>query len=156
MRSKNGEGFTLIELLVVVAIIGLLSSIISAAVSASRLKSRDARRLTDAQQMKTGLDLYYNLGGGYPSESAWTTSQNTGNPLVCVNQDTLRVPQDQLAVGDPSFAYVYTQGGSNFAACGGTVYSNFKVQFKTEGNTSLGPAGTYYLSPLGISSTAPF
>src|SRR3989338_5221325 len=70
-RSKSGAGFTLIELLVVVAIIGMLLSIISLSLGNSRLKARDTKRLSDMRQFKTGMDLYYSSGGGYPDTPAW-------------------------------------------------------------------------------------
>ena len=60
------RGFTLIELLVAIAIIGLLSSIVMAAVNDAREKSRDARRLSDMRQIQNALELYYDEYGQYP------------------------------------------------------------------------------------------
>jgi len=60
MRTlKENRGFTLIELLVVIAIIGLLSSVILASLNSARLKSRDARRLSDIKELQTALALYF-------------------------------------------------------------------------------------------------
>ncbi len=150
------KGFTLIELLVVVAIIGLLTSIISFALNTSRAKARDARRLSDMQQVKSGLDIYYSNGTGYPHDTEWATAQSSGGQLSCAGTATLRVPQDPLNASQPAFAYTYQSGGNAYSGCGGTVYANYKVQFQTEGETSIGSAGIYYLSPTGISTTAPF
>src|SRR5665648_71072 len=61
------RGFTLIELLVVIAIIGLLSSVVLASLNTARMKSRDARRLSDIHQIQIALELYYNSFGRYPS-----------------------------------------------------------------------------------------
>jgi prepilin-type N-terminal cleavage/methylation domain-containing protein len=149
-------GFTLIELLVVVAIIGLLASVITVATGNARIKSRDARRLSDIQQVKSGLDIYYNLGSGYPDSSAWTAAQASSGTLGCSSADALKVPQDPLNANNPAYVYVYTHGGNASSGCGGSVHSNFKVQFQTESETSLGPAGTYWLSANGITSTDPF
>ena len=60
MLKKHGQrGFTLIELLVVIAIIGLLSSVVLSSLNSARQKSRDARRLSDIQQLQTALELIF-------------------------------------------------------------------------------------------------
>ena len=69
-RSLRGpesrSGFTLIELLVVIAVIGLLWSIVLASLNSARAKSRDAKRRSDLNQLRTALDLYYSNHGSYP------------------------------------------------------------------------------------------
>lgn len=146
------KGFTLIELLVVVAIIGMLVSIILVGLGTARQKSRDARRLSDSQQIKTGLDLYYNTSSGYPDTATWSSLQSTSGTLACNGTNYFKVPNDP----NPLITYTFTSGGNSMSSCGGTVWSTYKLQFQTEGTTSIGPAGIYYLSPTGISSTAPF
>lgn len=153
---KNNRGFTLIELLVVVAIIGLLAAIITVTTGNARLKSRDARRLSDIQQIKSGLDIYYSHGFGYPDTGTWNSVQAASGVMICNGENTLKIPQDPLNQSNPLYAYTYTQGGTASSGCGGSVYSDYKVQFQTEGATSIGSAGTYYLSPNGITSTDPF
>lgn len=64
--SKFNNGFTLVELLVVIAIIGLLASVILVAVNTSRIKARDAKRLTDLAQITKALEIYYSQNGTYP------------------------------------------------------------------------------------------
>jgi len=64
MRTR---GFTLIELLVVIAIIGILSSVVLASLQASRVKARDARRLSDIKQIQNALGLYNNDNRRYPT-----------------------------------------------------------------------------------------
>ena len=152
--EKRKLGFTLIELLVVVAIIGLLLSVVSISLSNSRQKSRDAKRLADMHQVKTGLDLYFNTGYGYPDEGVWNPSQSSQTMLTCSGIETFRVPND-IFVGS-GYSYTYTAGGTSYPGCGGTVWSTYKVRFQTEGNTSIGPVGVYYLHPGGITTTAPF
>lgn len=79
MRSRRKiSGFTLIELMVVIAIIGILSSMISVSLSYARMKARDARRISDLTQIRTALELYYSDNGKYPSAGAETTyGENT-------------------------------------------------------------------------------
>jgi prepilin-type N-terminal cleavage/methylation domain-containing protein len=67
MTSKaNKNGFTLIEILIVVTIIALLSSVILVGLQPARTVARDTRRIMDLQQVKTGLELYFNKCGYYP------------------------------------------------------------------------------------------
>lgn len=70
------SAFTLIELLVVIAIIGILSSVVLAAISSARESARDTRRLQDMRQIQTALEMYYNDNGEYPDEdgSGWEYS----------------------------------------------------------------------------------
>jgi prepilin-type N-terminal cleavage/methylation domain-containing protein len=61
MKYASYRGFTLIELLVVVAIIGLLSSIVLAALQTARLKAKDAAYAEELSQLHTAL-MEYKLG----------------------------------------------------------------------------------------------
>lgn len=152
----NNKGFTLIELLVVIAIIGVLAAVVLINTGNARLKSRDARRITDIQQIKSGLDIYYNSGSGYPDTASWDTAQDGLLTLSCSGTPALKVPQDIKYPSDNTYAYIYTQGGNASSGCGGTVYSDYKVEFRTESTTNFGAAGVYYLSPAGVSTIAPF
>ncbi len=58
------QGFTLIELLVVVAIIGVLSSVVLTSLNSARGKARDARRLSDVQQIAKAFYLASNADNG--------------------------------------------------------------------------------------------
>lgn len=66
MHTSHTRGFTLIELLVVLAIIGLLSSIVLAALNQSRKGARDAQRISSLRELQTGLEFYYNAHSRYP------------------------------------------------------------------------------------------
>jgi prepilin-type N-terminal cleavage/methylation domain-containing protein len=59
-------GFTLIELLVVISIIGLLSSIVLAAVVSAKNKAWDQRLISDMVSLRTAAELYRSSNnGGY-------------------------------------------------------------------------------------------
>jgi len=123
-EQKPGSGFTLIELLVVIAIIGLLASIVSAAINRSRLKARDARRLTDMQQFKTGFDVFYSLGSGYPDKATFDGAYTGGTTLSCSGTPVIKIVQDPLY---PSFQYDYDVAGTTLSGCGGS--SNLRNQY---------------------------
>jgi type II secretion system protein G len=66
MRLTDQRGFTLLELLIAIAILGLLASIISAPIMASRQRSRDAKRIEDFRVIRDALEMYANDNGVYP------------------------------------------------------------------------------------------
>jgi len=71
MNIRKDKGFTLIELLVVIAIIGILSSVVLASLNSARLKSRDARRISDIAQIKIALEVYFDANdSAYPTDLA--------------------------------------------------------------------------------------
>ena len=91
------KGFTLIELLVVIAIIALLSTLSVVALNSARVKSRDARRLSDIKQIRTALEMYFDNHQLYPSSS------------------------DGVLLGAGDFACLNSDGWKT-AGCTGTVY----------------------------------
>lgn len=148
-QYRNQKGFTLIELLVVIAIIGLLSSVILVGMNNARTKSRDARRLTDMQQVRSAMDLYFSHGAGYPATAVWV-----GGNISCSDTTIMpTVPRDPLNIG--TNVYTYNVLGVGYTGCGGTVYPFYYLTIVTEAATSLGAAGTYYISPKGASTTIP-
>ncbi len=67
-RQASRRGFTLPEVLVTVAIIGTMSMATTVALSSVRVKARDLRRMSDASQFRTALELYFQAHGGYPND----------------------------------------------------------------------------------------
>ncbi len=65
--SYRQKGFTLIELLVVIAIIGLLASVVLVALNGARQKARDAKRVSDINQMAKAFELFFNQANSYPT-----------------------------------------------------------------------------------------
>lgn len=62
------KAFTLIELLIVIAIIAILAAILFVSIGQQPIqKSRDAKRVSDMQAMRTALALFYTDNDRYPT-----------------------------------------------------------------------------------------
>ncbi len=77
MRKNFTRGFTLIELLVVIAIIGILASIVLVSLTSARAKGRDARRVTELQEMAKAIAL--SDTDPSPSLAGCTTASSKAN-----------------------------------------------------------------------------
>jgi len=79
LLSFRSKGFTLVELLVAISIIGLMSSITLVSLNSARAQSRDAKRITEIDQLQTALELYFDQNGTYPPiNNASTSKQPNG------------------------------------------------------------------------------
>jgi prepilin-type N-terminal cleavage/methylation domain-containing protein len=102
--SAKSPGFTLIEILVVAAIISMLSSIIISSVNEGRSSARDAQRLTDLNSLRTGLVVFFDNNGRYPSSY---TELESSDAMVQIPTD----PTEGVR-----YPYV-TSSGSGFDVC---------------------------------------
>jgi general secretion pathway protein G len=150
---KNKKGFTLIELLVVIAIIGLLSTLAVVALNNARVKSRDARRVSDIKQVQTALELYMNDVGEYPQTVPAAAECNgtavIGEPSGCCLSSgsgiadscsgttyMAQIPADPLDSQD----YVYDSTSS----------ATYTLTYTLEGETAGIAAGAHKASPAGL------
>lgn len=138
---KKQQGFTLIELLVVIAIIGLLSTLAVVALNNARMKSRDAKRVSDVKQIQTALELYYNDANGYPATVA-------GNDAIATDGVTY------MAVV-PSNPSPFTDGGCTTATADytytvGVNNTTYTLAYCLGGATGGVASGAHTATPGGI------
>jgi prepilin-type N-terminal cleavage/methylation domain-containing protein len=145
--KKMGFGFTLIELLVVIAIIGILLALSVFGLQAAKQSARDARRTSDLEQIRSGLELYKADCGDYPATLPASLSPllGDGTPTACAAANTYisSVP------GDPSSPRIYRYARlttttyelcaalelvtspsvacGGVSTCGGTINCTYKV-----------------------------
>jgi len=124
------KGFTLIELLIVVAIIGILTALVTTNLQGVRERARDTRRKSDLRTIQQSLRLYYNDAKRFPasttsykiegcntiaipSECDWggtfataTTTYMTSLPLDPSNTDTSPKTYNYHATSDDQYILV--------------------------------------------------
>ena len=79
LKNKN-KGFTLIELLVVISIIGLLSTVILAAVQSARANAKWRKFDSEIIQIRNAVALYRTINNGN-----WPTSINVDDTAPLLN-----------------------------------------------------------------------
>ena len=136
---RKQRGFTLIELLVVIAIIGLLSTLAVVALNNARMKSRDAKRVSDVKQVQTALELYYNDVNLYPASLG--TSIKNGTVTYMATVPTNPAPRTDGSTPCPDADYAYTQ------TLDGASYT---LTYCLGGITGGVPSGQHTAYPGGI------
>ena len=144
MRRKGNRGFTLIELLVVIAIIGILSSVVLASLNEARLKSRDAKRISDVKQLQLALEFFFDANGGYPSAISTANLVTPGYIAV--------IPTDP--VGGAGYSYAALNPGCTSYHIGTTLEDGDHSALNSDVDASAGTAGTG--CPDGANSAADF
>src|SRR3972149_7394146 len=98
---KKIKGFTLVELLIVIAIISILVTMVLIAINPIRIinDSRDAKKRSELNQVKTALQLYFNENNSYPA-----------NPNTLVSTYMRQRPANWAA------DYTYTASGTDYDA----------------------------------------
>src|SRR3989344_4470187 len=150
--TNKKYGFTLVELLVVIAIIGVLAGIITVALSPARARGRDTRRLGDARALQTAVQYYASNNSPIGSGALDGSSGNAANRLTLflINSGYLaRLPLDPIFTGDLGYYYRNNDVGDGIGNGDGNGKTYF-MRFQTEDVTTLGPAGFYCATSVGI------
>lgn len=109
------RGFTLIEIMVVIAIIGILASIVMAALGTAKGSARDGRRVSDIKNIQLALSLYYNDNGFYPTDIYQAYNSSDGvNPATdgLLGAYMSKVPNDPTTNAVYPYSAYYTSAAT--------------------------------------------
>ncbi len=165
MRYKN-KGFTLIELLVVIAIIGLLASVVLVAMNGARIKTRDAKRLSDVRGLGSALELFFIDAKAYPTGTAYIQAvpTDTSSDIMGVaglNASTFigtfsftptyiaSMPQAPLPV-DNKTGSVCNSNNNPYQYVTNMKGNTYTISFCLGGPTGGYNPGIHYLTPSGL------
>ncbi|MCX6792389.1 MAG: prepilin-type N-terminal cleavage/methylation domain-containing protein [Candidatus Gottesmanbacteria bacterium] len=119
--AHTRKGFTLIEILVAASIIAVLSVVGVTSYTSINKRSRDARRKSDLEQIRSALEMYRVDNGHYPCNSTgWVSHDYTTNPEAGVYKvlepDYMTtVPKDPKVVSGDHVANPTNPPGGYFA-----------------------------------------
>lgn len=128
VMQKNRTGFSLVELLITVSIISILIAIGVASYATINRQSRDTKRKSDVEQIRSALEMYRADTGSYPSagSGSWVVTSSTADALVGLTPDLVAtylsaIPTDPKA--SQSYMYLATNGsgGSYYGYCISTL-----------------------------------
>ena len=102
-QKKWGVLGIVLIVLIVIAVIGLISTLAVVSLNEARIKSRDAKRVSDIKQIQTALALYYNDFEEYPISLSQLQNYLYEIP-------TNPIPSDGNC--EPNFEYTYQIIGS--------------------------------------------
>jgi prepilin-type N-terminal cleavage/methylation domain-containing protein len=112
MKVNKNKGFTLIELLVVIVIFALIANITIIALNKAKRESRDAKRMSNINQLRSALHLHQTDKSAFPDgdgislgiegnlvldNTGWSDGSSPTSPIFMYS-----VPRDPRMVNKPS------------------------------------------------------
>lgn len=124
MKMIKQKGFTIVELLIVIVVIGILAAIVIVAYNGIQTQAHDTHRVSDVDQVKKFMELYYVKHGYYPGSGNITD----GNASTALSSGPLRgLSPEALRGPDASASTV-----SSWGQWGGSVTSDgMNYSYKT-------------------------
>ncbi len=142
-KFRNSEGFTLIELMVVISIVSFLASLLLVTVSSARERARNVKRVTDAKQLATAVELYRSTNGTYPiTVGAVTNIPGLAPTFVGA------IPAAPLPIDSPCSTIVVDQ--NSFLYESDPTGNSYGIQFCISKAVGTLRAGVYEITELGI------
>lgn len=143
MIKKNG--FTLIELLVTIAIIGILISISTFAITQAQESARNNRRKADLETIRSGLELYRSDCGQYPPGPLGNSLVGSGATPSCAatNVYLRAIPTDPQSSSGKFYRYERL-APTTYELCAHQEGFSASEEVACNGNNNCGTASCHY------------
>ena len=141
------QAFTIIELLVVIAIIVILTTLTTLSYNSTRVKARDAQRVSDVGKIMAALEAYYNKNNTYPLTAVMTAGGSLADSSTVY---MALIPTNPTPVNDgncPASGYNYLYAQDN----GG---SSYHLLFCLGGSSDPYSSGKNIATPKYVTSTS--
>lgn len=102
------KGFTLVELLISVSIIAILIAIGMASYSTINKQSRDTKRKSDIQQLRSALEMYRSQNGYYPNTGGGAYTDASGLSGALSPTYIPAIPNDPRSTAPYIYRYMAT------------------------------------------------
>lgn len=119
MQHVRDRGFTLIELLVALALMGILTAIVTANVRGGDARSRDTERKSDLRSLQSAIEQYKLKNGRYPDMGTDTdgdelaSETESSNYILGLAPDFIpSLPRDPKPKGADGYVYAVDSAGT--------------------------------------------
>lgn len=150
-KFRKGErGFTLVELLVVISIIGVLATLVLLQLGTARSKARDAKRISDINQIRSAVEQYFEDNGGkYPVA---VSLANLGKYMTQVPVDPLTGTAYDYS-WDPAVSPVRFRLGARLESTANALNSDADIDASSwSGSTFQPPADDFTTCPTTVAN----
>ncbi len=142
---KQQSGFTLLEVLVAAVIVIVLTAVGVTSYSAVTQKSRDARRTSDLEQVRSALEMYRSDNGYYPNagNGNWTniSSLSAGGLVPSFMQSIPADPRD--TTNYYQYKATNVSGGNYYGYCLTAKFETLSVATNNCSPTTTLPNSNY-------------
>ncbi len=153
MKKRNG--FSLVELMIVVAIIALLTAIMTANFSSAKARSRDSKRISDISQIQLALAGFFDRCNFYPTALDITDSGgHCTSGTVNVNLGTFisKIPPPPTGGSVVAANYNYSAGSD----ATGVVDYVLGAQLEAANSNATSNALSAFPTTVGVTYTPTF